>query len=140
MSNIDTLIPYRTVDYTGIQYGTCRDFGHISRYRGLRQVTHCAREATRYVTLETANPFQTNSSVKYYEVLTSEENRLDLIAYKLLGDAKYSWILAMYNNIEDGYSVHPGQKLAYPLSITALFNKGEILAPVSPMMLNLGEE
>lgn len=136
----NTLIPYDTVDYAGIQYSVCRDYDHISRYRGLRQVTHIANSPNRFVTLETPNPFQTHSLIRYYEVSTDEENRLDLIAYKLLGDPTYSWILAKFNNIEDGYSVRAGQKLRYPESITTLFNKGEMLASVSPTMLNLGEE
>lgn len=136
----NTLTPYEVVEYHGIQYGVCRDFDHISRYRGLRQVTHVADTPNRFVTLETPNPFQTHSTVLYYEVLPSEENRLDLIAYKLFGDPTYSWILAYFNQIGDGYSVRSGQKLIYPKSITDLFNKGEMLAAVSPMMLNLGEE
>lgn len=136
----NTLVPYRVLEHEGIQYSVCRDFGHISRYRGLRQVTHVAATPERFVALETPNPFTTHAEVRYYEVPATEENRLDLIADKLLGDATYSWILAYFNNISDGFTVKEGQRLCYPESITSLFDNGELLASVSPMMLNLGEE
>lgn len=136
----NTLTPYKVLEHEGIQYSVCRDFGHISRYRGLRQLTHVADTPERFVALETPNPFATHADVRYYEVPATEENRLDLIADKLLGDATYAWILAYFNNISDGFTVKEGQRLRYPESITALFDSGELLASVSPMMLNLGEE
>ncbi len=139
MKILDTLTPYRTVDYEGIQYGVCRDFNHISRYRGLRQVVHCP-DTDRYVALETPNPFTTNSVVNFYDVPADEENRLDIIAYKTLGDSTYSWIIAYFNHITDGYSCAEGTRLMIPQNIVTLFDKGEILQPVSPTALNLGSE
>lgn len=138
----NTLTPYKVLDNNGgIQYGVCRDFDHISRYRGLRQVVHNpAVTDERFIALETPNPFTTYSEVTYYEVPSIEENRLDVISYKLLGDAQYAWVIAYFNNIEDGFTVKEGQRLAVPSSISTLFNKGELLASVSPTMLNLGSE
>ena len=136
----NTLIPYKVVDYNGIQYGVCRDFNHISRYRGLRQVVHEPDEPGRFVALETPNPFKTNTDCVYYKVPSHLENRLDVIAYNYLGNANYAWMIAYVNQIEDGYTVHEGQTLMIPKSITAFFNRGEILAPISPTMLNLGTE
>jgi hypothetical protein len=69
-----------------------------------------------------------------------EENRLDLIAQKELGSATYSWVIAYFNQIEDGYTVREGQRLVIPESVTALLSKGEILAPIAYTRLNLGEE
>ena len=142
MKILNTLEPYKVLDTEGgIQYGVCRDFSHVSRYRGLRQVTHCpdVRE-DRFVAFETPNPFTTHTYVKYYDVPEFEENRLDLIAYKFLGDATYAWVLAYFNHIEDGFTVKEGQRLMIPNSITDLFNKGEMLAPINPTKLNLGGE
>ena len=137
----NTTTPYATIPYEGIQYGVCRDYNHISRYRGLRRVTHNPlTQADRFVALETTNPFVTNTEVEYYEVPPVHENRLDLISQKFLGDATYSWVIAQFNHIEDGYTVREGQRIMIPKSITSLFSKGEILAPVSPSMLNLGSE
>lgn len=136
----DLTKPYDTVDYEGIAYSVCRDYDHISRYRNLRQVVHCPDTTERYVTLETVNPFVTNTEVKYHEVTVPEENRLDLIAEKELGSATYSWVIAYFNNIEDGYTAREGQKLVIPTSVTALLNTGEILAPITALRLNLGEE
>ncbi len=141
MRFIDTLRPYDILEHKGIQYGVCRDYSHISRYRRLRQVTNNPQDMNeRFITLETPNPFETHSDVTYYEVPQSEENRLDVIAYKLLGSAQYAWAIAYFNGIEDGYTAHAGQKLVIPINITQLFEKGECLASVSPNTLNLGSE
>lgn len=99
-----------------------------------------AETVERFVTLETPNPFETNSEIIYYVVPASEENRLDLIAYKFLGVAEYAWTIAYFNGIEDGFTVNEGQKIMIPKTITQLYNKGECLASISPLTLNLGTE
>lgn len=137
----DTMRPYDILEHKGIQYGVCRDFSHICRYRRLRQVVNNpADNAERFIDLETPNPFETHSDITYYEVPQDEENRLDIIAYKLLGSAQYAWAIAYFNGIEDGFTVRGGQKLIIPKTITQLFEKGECLASVSPTTLNLGAE
>ena len=141
MKYYTTLGPYDEFEHVPIQYGVCRDYSHLSRYRGLRQVAHDpSNETTRFIALETPNPFQTTTEVSFYEVPLTEENRLDLIAQKLLGSVQYRWILAYFNRIPDGYTVHEGQVLMCPKNISALFNKGEVLAPINPLQLNLGTE
>ena len=139
----DLTLPYDTIKHEGIAYKVCRDFDHISRYRNLRQVGHAIDNPDvneRCTTLETVNPFVTHTEVKYHEVTVPEENRLDLIAEKELGSPTYSWVIAYFNKIEDGYTVREGQKLIIPTSITALLGNGEILAPITALKLNLGEE
>lgn len=141
MRYYDTLRPYDILEHKGIQYGVCRDFSHICRYRRLRQVVNNPSDMTdRFIDLETPNPFETNSDITYYEVPQHEENRLDIIAFNLLGSAQYAWAIAYFNQIEDGFTVHSGQKLIIPRNITQLFEKGECLASVSPNTLNLGTE
>ena len=136
----DLTSPYKTLEHEGIVYSVCKDFNHISRYRNLRQVVHCPDSIDRFVTLEIVNPFVTNTEVKYHEVTVPEVNRLDLIAEKELGSATYGWVIAYFNSIEDGYTVREGQRLVIPNSVTALLSKGEILAPITALKLNLGEE
>lgn len=140
MEFYNTLVPYKTLDYKGIQYASCRDFNHISRYRGLRQVIHSPNEPDRLVTLETPNPFTTNTDVNYYEVSADTENRLDVIAYRFLGSAQYAWVIAYFNGIEDGFTCREGQRLAIPKSISSLFSTGEILQAIPASTLNLGSE
>lgn len=133
--------PYQEIPYEGIQYTNCRDYGHISRYKGLRQVVHNPDNTDeRYMALETVNPFTTNADVDYYEVPSRYENRLDIIAYEELGSASYAWVIAYFNNIEDGFSVHEGQLIKIPKNISSLFNSGEILQTVPALGLNLGSE
>lgn len=133
--------PYQEIPYEGIQYTNCRDYGHISRYKGLRQIVHNPDNTDeRYMALETVNPFTTNADVDYYEVPSRYENRLDIIAYEELGSASYAWVIAYFNNIEDGFSVHEGQLIKIPKNISSLFNSGEILQTVPALGLNLGSE
>lgn len=136
----DTLEPYDEITRDPIQYTVCRDYSHLSRYKGLRQVIHEGSSEKRYISLETINAFKTSTDVSYYVVPASRENRLDLIALENLGSASYAWVLAYFNNIDDGFTVQEGAKLAIPSSISDLFNTGEILAPVSALTLNLGSE
>ena len=140
MKSYDTTKPYKEIQNDGIQYTVCRDYGHISRYRGLRQVIHEGSGTERYMALESPNPFSSNVDVTYHDVTTAEENRLDIIARNYLGSSSYAWVIAYCNNIEDGFTIFPGQRLIIPLNLTSLFNKGEILAPVSALSLNLGAE
>ncbi len=140
----NTTTPYKVLPHKGIEYNPCRDYNHISRYKGLRQVTHNVDEGDsgtdRFMSLEGPNPFQSHTEVTYFEVTTSTENRLDIIAEKTLGSATYSWVISMFNDIEDGYSCYEGQILTIPKSFTSLFNEGEILASISALKLNLGGE
>lgn len=137
----DTLGHYDELDYVPIQYTTCRDFKHLCRHRGLRQVVHDpSNDDNRFISLETPNPFTSSTEVTYYEVPLIHENRLDLIAEKLLGSCQYRWVIAYFNNIEDGYTVKEGQIIRCPKSISSLFNKREVLAPINPLQLNLGTE
>ena len=140
MKSYDTTKPYKEIQSDGIQYTVCRDYGHISRYRGLRQVIHEGSSPERYMALESPNSFSSNVDVTYHDVTTAEENRLDIIARNYLGSSSYAWVIAYCNNIEDGFTIFPGQRLIIPLNLTSLFNKGEILAPVSALSLNLGAE
>lgn len=140
MKEYNTIKPYDEIERDEIEYTVCRDFNHISRYKGLRQVIHEGTQPDRYIALETSNAFQTNTKVTYYTVPAHLENRLDIIAYKLLGSASYAWVIAYFNGIADGYTVQEGQKLAIPSSVSALFNTGEILSSINVMKLNLGSE
>lgn len=140
MKILNTLTPYREVEHVGIQYTTCRDYSHISRHRGLRQLVHGPNTDDRFISLETPNAFHTNVNVIYHVVRADEENRLDLLAYRYLKDATYAWVIAYFNGIEDGFTIREGQRLAIPESISSLFSKGEVLAPVSALQLNLGQE
>ena len=136
----NTLTPYEEVERESIQYTYCRDFDHISRYKGLRQVIHEGDSADRYVALETPNAFETNVEVTYYTVPANRENRLDIIARDFLGSADYKWVIAYYNGIEDGFTVREGRVLQIPKTISSLFNNGEILSPIPATRLNLGRE
>jgi hypothetical protein len=137
----NTLRPYKKVDYQGIQYSTCKEYDHICRYKGLRQIVHNYNNVEdRFVSHETANPFNSNLKRKYYTVTADRENRLDLIAYEQLGSSQYAWVIAYFNGITDGYTVWEGQLLSMPTDVSLLFNTGEILQSVPATKLNLSRE
>lgn len=137
----DTTIPYEFVEYNGIEYTTCKDFDHISRYKRLRQVIHYLSDNNRFLTLETQNVYDyPNLTVEYYSVPLIYENRLDLISYNYYNTPNYSWILSYINEIEDGFTVHEGQVLMIPVNISDLFASNSILSAVSVSALNLGTE
>lgn len=140
MKFYNTLIPYKVIEYEGIQYTTCRQFDHISRYKGLRQVIHSPDNRDRFSSLEIPNSFSTHTDVIFYDVPADEENRLDVIAKRFLGSSNYSWVIAYFNEIEDGFTIREGQRLKIPTTMSSLFNTGEILAPISALQLNLGSE
>ena len=138
---LNTLSPYKVLDRKGIQYTVCRDYDHISRHRGLRQVVHQPEEVERYIALETPNPIDSvDVSFVFHEVTPNEEDRLDVISYNYLGSSSYSWTIAYYNNIVDGYTVKPGQVIRIPKDITSLMTTGNLLQSVPATQLNLGSE
>lgn len=133
--------PYRKIDRDPIQYTYCVDYDHISRYRGLRQVVHQGLSTDRYIALETVNTIpESNSNIRYYIVPPKYENRLDLIAYEQLGSTTYAWVIAYLNRIQDGFTVIEGTKLAIPISISSLFERGQVLESITATNLNLGSE
>lgn len=137
----NTLSPYREVEYDGIQYSVCKEYDHICRYKGLRQVIHNYDNVeNRFVSHETSNPFSSHLRKKYYTVPANRENRLDLIAYEQLGSSQYAWVVAYFNGIADGFTVREGQLLAMPTDVSLLFNSGEVLQSIPATQLNLGRE
>ena len=136
----DTWDPYREVERDPIQYTYCNNYNHISRYRGLRQVIHQGLSEDRFMALETVNTIPDGVNIRYYVVPGKFENRLDLIAEDQLGSATYAWIIAYFNKIQDGYTAIEGTKLAIPVSVSSLFEQGQILESVTAVRLNLGSE
>lgn len=131
---------YQEIKRDEIQYTYCRDFSHVSRYRGLRQVIHQGQSPDRYIALESPNAFETHTNVTYYTVPAHLENRLDIIAKELLGSPDYKWVIAYFNGILDGFTVHEGMVLQIPKTVSSLFESGEILQPIPAIRLNLGSE
>lgn len=128
------------VERDPIQYTYCVNYDHISRYSNLRQVIHQGKSPERYIALETVNGLGQAGATNKYTVPKNRENRLDLIAEELLGSATYSWIIAYLNKISDGFTVLEGTELVVPANLTSLFEKGGLLASVSPTKMNLGSE
>lgn len=138
---LNTLSPYRKLPDTSIQYTVCREYDHISRNRSLRQVIHNPEDLNRFIALEVPNPItESDLQFEYHEVTPDEQDRLDIISYNYYGTASYNWVIAYFNNIEDGYTVHPGQTVRLPRDISSLMTTGNIMQSVTALKLNLGTE
>lgn len=137
----DTTIPYKKVDYHGIEYTVCKDFGHISRYRKLRQVIHFLENDKRFISLETQNYYDFKDlDVEYYIVPTDRENRLDLISNDFYGTPEFGWVLAYINGLNDAFTVYEGRMLIVPKNLNNLYGSNEILGSIPATSLNLGTE
>ena len=137
----DTTNPYKEVDYNGIEYSTCKDFEHISRYKRLRQVVHYLDDNKRFTTLEIQNSYSYKGvEVEYYTVPVDRENRLDLISFDYYGTSTYAWVISYINGLPDAYTVHEGQLLLIPVNISSLFGTNKILSAIPVSSLNLGTE
>ena len=137
----DTTKPYKEVDYKGIEYSTCKNFDHISRYKRLRQVIHYLEGNQRFTTLEIQNSYSYKGvEAEYYTVTVDRENRLDLISNDYFGTPTYAWVISYINGIPDAYTVHEGQMLLIPVNISSLFGTNKILSAIPVSSLNLGTE
>jgi len=59
--------------------------------------------------------YSSTGDEQYYEVKSEDENRLELIAYKLYGDATLWWLLAYANGIIDPFTeISIGTRLLIP--------------------------
>lgn len=139
---LDTNNPYKKLDYKYIAYSVCKDYNHISRYRGLRQIVHSPEyQDERFISHESSNPIiYKDIPVIWHNVLVDEVNRLDIIAQRYLGSAQYAWVIAYFNNIEDGFTCNAGQNLKIPKTVTDLMKAGQILQSVPATSLNLSFE
>ena len=55
-----------------------------------------------------------NVSYKSYRLGAGEAGRLDLIAYREYGTFAYWWIIGMFNNIKNPYTIKSGMLIAIP--------------------------
>lgn len=68
---------------------------YLSRYSSNRVI-----DKTYYETSNKIEIPETDGDV-YYTITTDAESRLDLLAYKFYGNAKYYWMIGYANNIVD---------------------------------------
>jgi outer membrane receptor protein involved in Fe transport len=56
-------------------------------------------------------------------IISTESDRLDLLAYTYYGDPNYWWIIAVANNLNDAsFSIEPGKQLRIPGNINVVLN------------------
>lgn len=108
-----------------MQYANPRGYGgSISRYSTLRQIIDIDTNA-RVETFNQVGVEKSNQDV-YHTVLTEEENRLDLIAYRYYHDGSMGWAIALANEIVDPFVIKIGTVLRIP-PIQSLYVRGGVL-------------
>jgi len=111
--------------YNTLDYYVKIDSNYLSRYNNTRIINE---KETNYKIFETYDNAKivTSDSDKYYKVTHLTENRLDIIAYKIYGNAMYWWILAMANDIIDPFNIPINTLLRIP-PISSVYDIGSVL-------------
>jgi hypothetical protein len=59
-------------------------------------------------------------------IISTQSDRLDLLASKYYGNASYWWIISVANNLNDtSLSIEPGRQLRIPSDINSVLNEFE---------------
>ena len=59
-------------------------------------------------------------------IISTQSDRLDLLAYRYYGKSTYWWIIAVANNLNDAsLSIEVGKQLRIPGNVTAVINEFE---------------
>lgn len=91
----------------------------MSRY----DIIQTQKKDKKQVYLQTYYPSIDNSEGDIY-IITSYEDRLDLISYDFWGSSEYWWMIATVNNLECDSMYPPiGIQLRIPKNINELLNK-----------------
>lgn len=57
------------------------------------------------------------------EHIVSQNERLDHLAARYLGDDQYYWVIAIVNSIIDPLDIQPGQKLMVPTNVREVIER-----------------
>ena len=59
-------------------------------------------------------------------IISTQSDRLDLLASKYYGNSSYWWIISVANNLNDAsLSIEPGRQLRIPSDISSILNEFE---------------
>lgn len=59
-------------------------------------------------------------------IISTQSDRLDLLASKYYGNASYWWVISVANNLNDAsLSIEPGRQLRIPSDINSVLNEFE---------------
>jgi nucleoid-associated protein YgaU len=59
-------------------------------------------------------------------IISTQSDRLDLLASKYYGNASYWWVISVANNLNDAsLSIEPGRQLRIPSDISSVLNEFE---------------
>ena len=86
----------------------------ISRYRNLNTIN----DGSAF--FETSD-FPDLSKIRTFSLRTTEEDRLDSLAFRHLGKGEYWWVLAAINNLEWAWDFEPGDILKIPIDVQDVF-------------------
>jgi nucleoid-associated protein YgaU len=59
-------------------------------------------------------------------IISTQSDRLDLLAFKYYGNPTYWWVISVANNLNDAsLSIEPGRQLRIPSDINSVLNEFE---------------
>lgn len=107
------------------EYLSPRVYKNNSRYTRVRRLQ--GDDGKIYHENWIARSIDKTSNDQYYTVTMTEQDRLDIIAVKFYGTAKYWWVIALANDIIDPFTLDIGTTLRIP-TLISLYNEGGVLS------------
>ena len=83
----------------------------ISRYRNVGLIDDSYQETKPTLQREDLD------KIPVFQIRTSEEDRLDTLAAKYLGDGGYWWVICEINDLEHMFDFTPGKIIKIPINI-----------------------
>lgn len=107
-------------------YLTPREYRSVSRYSRYRRIKD-DEENTIFLESINQDTIEENGSDTYITVDSTNENRLDIIAFNNYGFSTYWWVIALANEIIDPFDIPLGTTLRIP-PLSSLYLDGGVLS------------
>ena len=112
--------------YETMEYLPSVIYKNASRYKNLRTLKDSENGRIHHESPVQQAISISNSDDEYVTITNETENRLDLVAYKYYGSARYWWIIALANYIIDPFDIPVGSVLRVP-PLLSLYKSGGVL-------------
>ena len=89
-----------------------REIEYATRYSRYRESTRVLDDDGEWLT--TPEPLATHPRPDDRFHIIEEEDRLDVLAHRYLGDMRFWWVIAEFNDIAFGFDLPVGKKLRIP--------------------------
>ena len=114
-------------EYTMPSYEPPKKYNNVCRYTLLRTLRDSDTQKLYHENWNKKYVTYDKSVDTYIKVPRQYENRIDLLAYKYYGNARFWWIIALANEIIDPFDLPVNTQLRIPPK-DAIYNTGGVLS------------